>query len=55
MGLSLLCYGAILAGLLLVYPKLAPPTASQSLADDSDTDSSDSRQIESFSDSDFMP
>ena len=60
MGLSLLCYSAILIGVLLVYPRLALPTPSQystvgSDSDSSDTDSHAIRHIESFSDSDFIP
>lgn len=57
MGLSLFCYCIILVGLLLVYPKLASPQPSQYSTIDSDSDTSDSecKQIESFSDSDFMP
>ena len=60
MGLSLLCYIVILIGVLLVYPKLAPPTSPQSPIEESDSDTSDSecqnlRPIDSFSDSDFIP
>lgn len=58
MALSLVCYSAILIGVILVYPKLTPPpqsTSTNSDLDDSDSDYITLRQIDSMSDSDFMP
>ena len=56
MALCLACYSAILIGVLLVYPKLAPPPRSKSDAeDDSESDYKTLKQMDSFSDSDFMP
>ena len=56
MALSLVCYSAILVGVLLVYPKLAPPPQSKGEVEtDSDSDYIALRHTDSFSDSDFMP
>ena len=59
MGLCLVLYLAILIGVLLLYPKLAPPPRSKPIdKDDSsecDSDTTTLRQMDSFSDSDFIP
>ena len=56
MALCLACYSAILIGVLLVYPKLTPPPRSKPDADDdSESDYTKLKQMDSFSDSDFMP
>lgn len=58
MALCLLCYFAILFGILLLYPKLAPHKSTA--RDDKDDSESESdyttlQQMDSFSDSDFFP
>ena len=58
MGLCLVCYSLVLIGVLLVYPKLATPLQGKSVADgdsDSDSDYTAMKQMDSFSDSDFVP
>ena len=56
MALCLAWYSAILIGVLLIYPKLAPPPRSKLDADDdSESDYTTLKQMDSFSDSDFMP
>lgn len=58
MALCLLCYFAILIGILLFYRKLAPPSHSKPTgeeAEESESDYTALQQRDSFSDSDFMP
>ena len=59
----LLCavfYALILVGMLLLYPKLAPPTPSKANEEDSDSEmhtlsNSILKHMDSLSDSDYMP